>query len=481
MKTKLKIFTDFAEGILPHEASYLISENKIRDKEKELILKKVCKYDGQGLVPENFDEEIDKRKYAYIKKWITKKLEKADVDAHLQYLSYVERQIFTDSISPQEEQDLLNQMFSYNRTSFYFQKFYELIKEFQDYLLIRFRYQDCQLTHKFLGENKKHYLRSQDVMEQLFFATKDLTQQYTNGSLNTKHWEEKLLSFLYSEKLDGRNRYNAFVRLVFLYFNYKEYDKAQKIFDQVDIYFKEGQMYSRRILFNYYANRVILHSNLDDLDKAEYYAYLSVKQENSDRLFYLNNLIAILLKKDKNKVALGLMTENYDLFKKSHNHHQKLGFATQYIRTLIRNKRLKIAESFAENFLYNNKQNVFEHRWRHFFSNYLLLLTTVEKHDEVLKTTKKYNLLEREAEVMNREDYIPKIHWYYHLANYMAGNYSEEKLKRELLKTAANTDNYTSQGRAEFLSFIDRLSFSLPDFFFALKSHLFSKSTNTIL
>jgi len=88
---------------------------------------------------------------------------------------------------------------------------------------------------------------------------------------------------------------------VFLYFNYKEYEKATSIFDQVDKYFQEGLMYSRRILFNYYANRVILHSNLEDLEKAEYYAYLSVKQENSDKLFYLNNLIAILLKKEKIK------------------------------------------------------------------------------------------------------------------------------------------------------------------------------------
>lgn len=475
MKTKLKIFTDFAEGILPHEASYLLKENKIRDEEKELILKRVCNYEGRNSVSEHFDEEIDKRKYAYIKKWITKKLEKADVDAHLQYLSYVERQIFTDTIVPQEEQDLLNQMSTYNNTSFYFQKYYELIKEYQDYLLIRFRYQDCQLTHDFLKENKIHYLKSVEVKEQLFFATQDLTQQYTSGSLNTKHWEEKLLSFLYSEKLDGRNRYNAFVRLVFLYFNYKEYDKAQIIFDQVDEYFKEGQMYSRRILFNYYANRVILHSNLDDLDKAEYYAYLSVKQENSDRLFYLNNLIAILLKKNKNKEALGLMTNNYDLFKKSHNHHQKLGFATHYIRTLVRNKRLKIAESFAENFLYNNKQNVFEHRWRHFFSNYLFLLTTVEKHEDVLKTTKKYNLLEREAEVMNREDYIPKIHWYYHLANYMVGNYSEEKLIKKLLSTVEDQERFTSEGRNEFESFIKRISFPLPEIFSRVKSHLFSK------
>lgn len=475
MKSKLKIFNDFAGGILPHEASYLLRENKIRDEEKELILTKVCRNAGEFFVSDNFDEEIDKRKYAYIKKWIGKKLEKADVDAHLQYLSYTERQIFTDTISPQEEQDLLNQLSTYTHTSFYFQKFYELVKEYQDYLLIRFRYQDCQLTQQFLEKNRDFYMGSLEVKEQLFFATKDLTQQYTSGSLNTKHWEEKLLSYMYSENLDGRNRYNAFIRLVFLYFNYKEYDKAKKIFDQVDSYFKEGLMYSRRILFNYYANRVILHSNLDELDKAEYYAYLSIKQDNSDKLFYLNNLIAILLKKDKNKEALELMTENYELFKKTHNHHQKLGFATHYIRTLVRNKRLKIAETFAENFLFNNRQNVFEHRWRHFFSNYLLLLTTMEKHEEVLRTTKKYNLLEREVEVMNREDYIPKIHWYYHMANYMVGNYTEDKLVNKLLSTAQNKEGFTDNGQKEFIGFVDRISFILPGIFSRIKSHLFSK------
>lgn len=474
MKCRLKIFNDFTEGILPHEASYLLSENKIRDEEKESILKKVCEKAGSLVGAQKFDESIDKRKYTYIKKWIIKKLEKADVDEHLNYLSFIENKILTDTITPLEEQDLLNHIASYNYTFFYFQKFYELVREYQDFLLIRFRYQDCKLTEAFLKENREFYLHAVDVKEQLFFATKDLTRQYTSGSFNTKHWEEKLLAFMYSKKLDGRNRYNAFVRLVFLYFNYKEYDKATKVFDQIDTYFKEGQMYSRRILFNYYANRVILHSNLDDLDKAEYYAHLSVKQENSDKLFYLNNLIAILLKKEKNKEALDLMTSNYDLFKKSHNHHQKLGFATHYIRTLVRNKRLKIAENFAENFLYNNKQNVFEHRWRHFFSNYLMLLTTTEKYKEVLKTTKKYNLIEREAEVMRREDFIPKIHWYNMLANYMVGNYSEEKLKKELVKTTENTDNFTTKGRLEFLVFVDRLSFTLPELFSSVKSHLFS-------
>jgi len=471
MKSKLKIFNDFAEGILPHEASFLLKENRIRDEEKESILKKVCINAERFDSVESFDEDIDKRKYAYIKKWINTKLGTVDVDAHLEYLSFTEKQIITDTITPKEEQELLSHISTYNNTSFYFQKFYELLKEFQDYLLIRFRYQDCKFTESFLQENKKFYEESIKVKEQLFYATKDLTQEYTSGTLNTMHWEQQLLSYLYSEELDGKNKYNAFIRLVFLYFNYKEYQKAMLVFDYIDECFSDGKMYSKRVLFNYYANRVILHSNLDDAEKAEYYAHLSVKQENSDKLFYLNNLIAILLKREKNKQALNILTENYALFKKSNNNHQRLGFATHYIRTLVRNKRLKIAETFAENFLFNNKQHVFEHRWRHFFSNYLMLLTATEKHVEVVKMVNKYELLERELEVMNKEDFIPKIHWYYFLALYMNGSIPEEKLLEDLINTTSNF-KLTDKGKKDLFAFVNRLTFILPDVFSKIKSHL---------
>lgn len=472
MKAKLKIFNDFSEEILPHEATYLLKQNKIRDEEKAAILNKVCYNAEEFFSSQAFDESIDKRKYTFIKKWIKNKLKRADVDARLKHLSFIEKQIFTDTIIPLEEKELLSEISSYNNTSFYFQKFYELVKEYQDYLLIRFRYQDCELTEAFLNKNKQAYLNSLEVKDQLFYATKDLTRQYTGGSLNTKHWEEKLLSYLNNEALDHRNRYNAFVRLVFLYFNYKEYEKARKIFDQIDQWFKEGKMYSKRVLFNYYANRVILHSNLNELEKAEYYAHLSVKQENSDKLFYLNNLIGILLKRGKNKEALEVMTAYYGLFKKSYSQHQKLVYATHYIRTLVRNKRLKIAETFAENFLFSNRQDLFEQRWRPFFSNYLLLLINAEKHEEVIKIVKKYNLLEREKEEFHRENFIPKIHFYYNLSLYMDGQISEEKLMELLLNTLENPDKFTLKGQSELLLFLDRLVFTLPETFVKLKSHL---------
>ena len=470
MKSKLKIFADFAEGVLPHEAAFLQKENRIRDDEKEEILNKVCRNARRLDVFENFDEDIDKRKYAYIKKWIARKLGRVDVDSHLEYLTYTEQQILTDTISSSEEKEMLEFIRIYDHTSFYFQKFYELVREYQDYLLIRFRYTDCELTEEFLEVNQKYYQKALKVKEEIFLATKDLTRQYTSQSVNTKHWESLLLEYLYDNQLDGRNKYHAFIRLVFLYFNYKEYEKAHEIFDYIDTCFENGFMYSRRVLFNYYANRVILHSNLKDLDRAEYYAYLSVKQDNSDRLFYLNNLAAILLKKEKNREALDLLTGNYKLFKTSVNHHQKLGFATQYLRTLVRNRRIPIAETFAKNFIFENKKHLFEHRWSRFFSNYLMLLTTAEKPAEVINITNKYNLLDREQEVIGRENFVPKIHCYYYLATYLDGRISEDKLFQQLLEVN-DPGQYNEEGFMALLDFIDRLSFAQPDFFSSLKSH----------
>ncbi len=475
MKSKLKIFSDFAESVLPHEAAFLLKENRIRDDEKENILKRVCRNAEEFYTSEDFDESIDKRKYAYIKKWITKKLGKADVDAYLAYLTHIEKQVLTDTITSEEEKVLLENIQENDHTSFYFEKFYELVKEYQDYLLVRFRYKDCEITQKFLGKNKKFYSKALKVKNQLFLATKDLTRQYTSQEVTTKHWESQLLEYLYDPELDGRNKYHAFIRLVFLYFNYKEYEKAREIFDYMDRCFRDGLMYSRRVLFNYYANRVILHSNLKDLEKAEYFAHLSVKQENSDKLFYLNNLIAILLKKEKNKEALDLLTGNYKLFKNSHNHHQKIGFATHYLRALVRNNRIQIAENFAVNFLSENKNHVFEHRWSRFFSNYLLALTMAEKPLEVIKVTEKYKLLDREAEAASREDFIPKIQMYYQLAYYLNGQLSEDKLFERIVSSLPQTELMTQEGHFAMLTFIDRLAFALPEFFSKVKSHFIEK------
>lgn len=90
--------------------------------------------------------------------------------------------------------------------------------------------------------------------------------------------------------LDGLNRYLAIVRLTLIYFNYREYDRLDKIYDDLDGMMRGGQFYSRRILLNYYANRVMLHSKRNELEKASVYGYLSIRQHSGDYLHYVNNL-----------------------------------------------------------------------------------------------------------------------------------------------------------------------------------------------
>ncbi|MFC7669581.1 hypothetical protein ACFQT0_21095 [Hymenobacter humi] len=51
------------------------------------------------------------------------------------------------------------------------------------------------------------------------------------------------------------------VRLTFLYFNYSEFDKLKAVYEALDGMLRQGMFYSRRILFNYYANSVLLHSS----------------------------------------------------------------------------------------------------------------------------------------------------------------------------------------------------------------------------
>ena len=71
------------------------------------------------------------------------------------------------------------------------------------------------------------------------------------------------------------------------------------MYEALDGLLRQGMFYSRRILFNYYANSVLLHFKFDALQQAEEFSYLSIKQKNADHLHYLNNHSAILLRQGK--------------------------------------------------------------------------------------------------------------------------------------------------------------------------------------
>ncbi|WP_028892175.1 hypothetical protein [Tenacibaculum sp. 47A_GOM-205m] len=471
MKTKLKKFTEFSKTILPNEAKYLQTVYQFKGKEKcvisDLIIKNALSKNGFT----DFDTSIDKRKYSYIKDWTQKKLTSIDVDVTIDWLMSLKKKILTDAITSQEEKEFLHYIISYKTIEHNFQSLYNLAKEYKSYLLVRMRYNDHEIVANFIKEYEVNYLKAKEIHEKLYEATTEITNQYTLNNNETKHLEDWLLQVFKDESIDGKNRYQAFVLLAFMYTNYNENDKLKLLFDQIDAYFSQGIMYSRRLLSNYYASRVLLHSKQNEFDEAEFYGYLSIRQNNNDTLMYLNNLVAILLRNNKPEEAFSLL-EKYDgLYKEIHNYHQKIGYCSYKVRVLSELHKHKIAEATAKTFLRKHKNEVLKHRWHHFFTSYINVLVTEEKYDEVLKLASKFNLIEKENERQKKSNYVPNISWSISLSRYMEGKINSNRLLEEIKEPLKGITPTINQKQLMF-KVINKLSDNLPEAFLKLKSHI---------
>lgn len=468
---KLKKFTEFSKTILPNEAKYLEERYQFTDLEKRKIIALLITNALSQNKTVDFDSEINKRKYSYIKDWIEKKLASIDVDTTIAWIMTLNKKILTDAITSNEEKEFLHYISSYKNIEYNFQNLYELAKEYKSYLLVRMRYKDHRTVADFLETFKSNYNKAVIVKDKLYEATTEITNQYTLNNNETKHLEEWLLAVFNDKIIDGKNRYQAFVLLAFMYTNYNENDKLKFIFDQIDCYFSHGEMYSRRILSNYYASRVLLHSKQDEFDEAEFYGYLSIRQNNNDALMYLNNLVAILLRNNKPKEAFFLLEKHEDLYKETHNYHQKIGYCSYQIRVLSELQENKLAESAAKSFLKKYKSEVLNHRWHHFFTSYINVLIILEKYDDVLKLASKFNLIEKERERQKQNNYVPNIFWSISLSRYMEGLINSNRLLEDI-KAPLKAIQPTKNQKQLMIKVIDTLSNNLPEAFLRLKSHI---------
>ena len=471
MKTKLKKFTEFSKAILPNEAKYLQNRYQFTDTEKLQIIELVL---SNALSQKNFiafDTSINKRKYSYIKDWIEKKLANIDVDATIGWLMSLKQKILTDAIASSEEKEFLHYISTYKNIDFNFQNLYDLAKEYKSYLLVRMRYKDHQIIADFIETYKTYYIKVKEINEKLYTATTEITNQYTLNNNETRHLETWLLDVFNDKNIDGKNRYQAFVLLAFIYTNYNENTKLKEIFDQIDYYFSQGEMYSRRLLSNYYASRVLLHSKQNEFVEAEFYGYLSIRQNNNDTLMYVNNLVAILLRNDSPKKAFTLLDKYKELYRETHNYHQKIGYCSYQVRILSELQKNNLAEATAKTFLMKYKNQVLKHRWHHFFTSYINVLVIQEKYIEVLKLAAKFNLIEKEKERQKQSNYVPNISWSISLSRYMEGKINSARLLDEIKAPLKNIQPTKNQKQL-MIKVIDTLSNNLPEAFFKLKSHI---------
>ena len=441
MRTKLKRFTEFANSLLPHETHYLLSIQNFEDEKKLAILERIdhnCRHIDQ-FTP--YDPDLDKRKYTNLKNWIIDRLKAIDVDEQFEWLSYLERQITIDAISPEEEKKLLKAIRKYEHPPFFFTKFFEVVQLYRHFLLIRMRYDDHALASSFIKRYQEAYKESKKINDQIHEASFDIVRQYSGKNTESIQWEEWLTEVFYNEQTDGLNRYFALVRLIFICLNYGKFDKLKEKFAYIDELFKKGKYYSRRLLINYYSNRLLLHTKFLELDKAAYYGYLSIRKKTHDYIFYINNLCAILLRQKKYKEALDLMQQAAPEMRQSTNFHSKIGFVSFHVKCLYANGMLLNAENHAESFLLAYRKEVLRYRWHIFFTTYLEALLAQKKYIKVLRTVRKNQLLDRDKKYQKSAGYIPSIPWYYLIAGYKEGETPWETLTDRIIRDIQEISN----------------------------------------
>ncbi|GAB4429224.1 MAG: hypothetical protein OHK0039_47810 [Bacteroidia bacterium] len=429
VKPKLLRFAAYAAQLLPHQVYYLQGVQRFADPDNIAILDRVAHNSQPECSPLPYDEGIDKRKYSKLIDWIGQRLAAVDVDAQFEWIQQMERRIMTDSVRPEDEQQLLRAIRKDTQPGYNFVRFYDLVRHYRQFLCIRMRHHDHRLAHAFLQTHAAAYQHAQETYERLHAVSVDIIQQYARHDTETRQWEEWLKSVFYDEAMDGLNRYFAVVRLTFLYLNYRSLGDLLVVYDALDAMFRRGLFCTRRILLNYYANRVLLHARSGDLDQAIGYGYLSIRQQNADYLHYVNNLSALLLRRGDREEALHLMREALPYLRQTKSFHNRVGFVAFYIRCLNENAAPAQAEQYAEGFLRGYKEQVFEQRWHLFFTAYLQSLLQQEKYDKMLRVASKYRLMDKEEAYRKRNGYLPTMTWYHALAQYKEGRIGAQQLR----------------------------------------------------
>ncbi|MEZ4919850.1 MAG: hypothetical protein R2792_12180 [Saprospiraceae bacterium] len=435
MRSPLQTFTDFANTLLPHETQYLLSIQRFEDEQRLAILQKVD-FNAKNIdqfTP--YDAHIDKRKYNHLQNWIKSRLKAIDVDEQFSRLLELEQKILVDGIEEEDERELLHAIKSYQHPNFFFTRFYEVVNHYRHFLLIRLRYADHQRADDFLKKHAEHYKRTGEVYERLHEATMDIVNQYSGEGTESKKWEKWLKKAFYNENLEGYLRYLALVRLTFICHNYRKFDLVREKFDYLDQKFFKGQYYSKRMLLNYYNNRLMLHSSYQEYDLAVYYGYLSVRSRNHDHLLYVNNLCAVLLRLSRFQEALQLMKNASSVARKTRNFHNRIGYVAFYMEALIKNGMYKNALGYGDSMLKAYSKEIVQYRWHLFFSVYLATLMHLKQYEKLLKTVKKYKLLERDEEYCCSAGYLPTIPLYHAAAKYREGLMEQAAFQKQLDET----------------------------------------------
>ncbi|TVR79796.1 MAG: hypothetical protein EA409_08690 [Saprospirales bacterium] len=473
MRARLKKFSDFSETLLPHELEYLLSVEQFEDDERRAILERIYHNCVPGNTPITFDTEIDKRKYSHLKNWIEDRLNKIDADVQLRRLIDWEEKIATDSILPDEEENLLRFLKRYEHPFYFFRKLYDLCLKYRHFLLIRMRMTDYEYVRSFVEDYREDYDRSVATDEKIHSATGDIVNQYLRKGGDSFQWEPWLEKVFYDETLDMETRHLAFIRLSFIGLNYRRFDSLLKKFEYLDEKFRKGENYSRRILLNYYANRLILHGMMKDYRRAESFGFLSVRAKNHDFLYYTNNLASVLLRRGKAEEALKVLQKARKDMQTSPGFFNKLAYISFYMKALCGTGQARKAEVYANTYLKAYPTEILQQNSLLFFTAYLESQMLQMAYRRVLRSVRKYRLIPLDERYRSKPSYQPWIWWYYLIAGYQEGLQREDQLVETICKDLKSIQS--EEGSSEVDKYMDKLKPHIEELYYRIKNHLGKK------
>lgn len=432
MKKKFVAFSRFTEEMLPHELDYLLAAQVFEDPDRLSILE-LMRHNTEPFYPEKpFDEEIDKRKYSHLKNWINQRLSAIDVDRQYEWLSQTDHDIMTGNLSEETEQFILKRIEKPQGPVFHFIKWYDMLRNYRQFLLRRMQYAAYHQVMDYLKARQGKYQDAQQRIEQMHLSLVDITRYYSTGRGAPNRWEDWLLGIFYDDLMDGYSRHQALIMLSILYVSVRDYEKMTQILDYQEERLLKGEMYSRRILVNYYANRLIICNRLDELKQAERYGYLSLRGDYPGSLQYRSNLAAVLLRMDKAHEALELLKVAFPQMKASNQAHDKISFVGMYLRSLLATGSFKQGERYADAFLKKYPQMLFEQGWHRFFHIFFRILFQQENYRKVLRLIRKHKLQTLEREQMGAGKLLPVMNWYAAVAQFKEHKIAEQRLLQQL-------------------------------------------------
>lgn len=450
IENKSTKFNEFAKSLLPIEAELLRQYCKFEDAEKnqilQILLRNASKIDKQ----EKFPEYFDKRKYSFVKQKCTQILEAHDVDKILERIQSWEQAILLDKIEKDQEK-LCLQMFKHSSSNhFHFIKLYELARIYRHYLSIRMKLKDFHLVQNYLNQHELDYNYAKTINDKLNASSVEIVEHYIKNAETNDQWFDWLSEIFFNELLDGQSRILAWIRLIFISHNRKNYEPLKNHFHDFEKNICSGKFYSKRILSNFYSQFVLYHTYFKNLNQAIFYGYQSIKIINNDYLYYINNLAAVLLRANRPADALDCLKLANTIAKQSSNDHNKIGHAAFTIFAYIDLKKYQQAQTHAFIFYRAFRKEILEHRWHLFFSAYFKALLLNKEYQDLLKIAQSCHLVELDASYQSNSLYRPNIPWMIALAKFKTKAINLSQLNQQIQlwsnnKSSINSDSQISE------------------------------------